>query len=302
MIALLLLSACRSTGIVSAKPDKVNTISEDEIEPYVLAHLEEVYSVSFEIHFLSKEPMKFRKYYAPDQSDIFFAIEGAYQYTFEITDPDGVKATLWYSEPVIYTQETADDNTTNDKADPAIIKDNYSEKRLRYDWEKGLESIFSETSCTVRYEKNESQHDRYYMFVYSDDPDELQKLISNVDKYISDTYATTRLSNEPLYMSYNMYIVKDMDLFNTLDSETMEDLPRADPDEIVLQNIIYTKSLIANCRGFEKDVFSNNGYKEYEGYIDTATFTHFIFSYDSSTNSIKDSSQHFRAYGLNKKS
>lgn len=270
LVAMLMLTACEKRED-SAEVDKDNVRSEDDIAIYLTALFEEKYSTSFEFSLKSKEPMQRSKYSMVDGTPIStYEVTDAYEYNYEMVDPDGVTAGIRYLDPII----VKDGAERYRQAEKYIEVGNiYIEARTYYEREIDIRAILKKSDMLWKMED-----EAFCIFIFTDDAHKLGDIIREIDKCFL----------EGSYGQYQLYITKDKGLFDELNQAAVSDLHPGVGANITLMNTSYSATFINRYDDYSVNVLL----QEY------GDFGSILFRYEAETNSIISGWKHFTVFGL----
>ena len=138
------------------------------------------------------------------------------------------------------------------------------------------------------------------IFLYSQDSDINENIIKELDAFVKDY--------EELYLSYGLFITKDLDFYNKLINEDISKLNtiytgtsgQTSPEDL-FEHVKYDYERITyNHDGYSKKVFINNGNKSDDEYKNPKEFNNILFYYQSERNSfVGANSTDFIVFGIN---
>jgi len=291
---MLILGAC-SVHHNDFRVDKSLLLTENEIIELKKSELLREHGVLFTVELLSKEEnIQYGRVVAIDGSVISWdRIPGAYTYTFNIIDPDGVTATATYRDPYYH----------NDRFVEAELSDNYQIVRASFNQRNMMESILNayvtdfvfETRIDVNlfppspvfgFQNIES----LIILICSSDINIVKGVIDGLNDAIVPTLTDSSVMSFARfpYTTYNLFVIQDKTLFESI---LQNGLPDGREDEFFVLSEVFTN--LAGVSSLIEIDFSDRGFNEdmFYSYVNSSRI---VFVYQAEPNSVRNNSSVFR--------
>jgi len=288
ILLLFILSACSRTNVESGRINSDLQLVGDELINFLADELEQNFNISFEVNFVSKEPVRLSTWQMIDGSGIANTrIEGGYWHTFEIIDADGVVASLEYRDPIIVALRTGGIDYRE-----SFFRETYERERTRYDRRIQIHDVFKEGNVEWDIGEQVQVSDSgsftstadFFIVLYSTDSETVCNIIQKLDeifKASQNTYAN----------NYTLYIVSDRSLFEAIKENPGYTWNEERERQILLFGNHYVMESLASQRMFSREVFDEHIFLDGE-------FEYVFFRYRAERNSILSNSQNFTVFGL----
>lgn len=297
-VGIIIVFAMVTSNLVTPKKQqttiKGNGKSQQEIETYIIQMLNGKYDTSFEIKLKTRQDIEVCTRPFLDGACLSSTtVKNAYNYHYEIISSEGIVASALY-----YDEYTHDSYVHGSHTKKAEYNDNYLERTIKAKFEKEMIAILEKYTDKFMFENREwdyynadyvsidtnRNNGAYDIFINYNDARGLNNLINELDncvlKYKAEEFG--------LYVIYKMYIMKDAEMYNSINYNSLIKASEAHdaPDDVLPIITGYEVQKISHStEGFDKQLFVNEGDPDYSRYQDPKSFKHIVFCYRAESNS-----------------
>lgn len=215
LLIVLLASVLLLTGCAAGSVDYENQLGDEEREKYVLKYLEEKYEKNFSIEYLEKEDVEVNC----DKEGNCGYVTGAYVYTYECRDENGVVFQVRYTDPYILSEndEVVDAKVVSYYDD--VLKFNEENVKLTNEYESIIRKY---TTVYKRIYKSGYEHFNYYEDDIDDNFGYVYFIVCADEKAAMNLYNEVNLHRRHLdqgsgsKMTVEFYFMRDWGLYNEL--------------------------------------------------------------------------------------